>query len=195
MNKRFYFFLFAYALLPVAAVIGHISHRADAQQPTSAPSGAKSPSAVKSALCVIRPLAGSGVEGAVTFVQKDGYVLIDAEVTGLTPGKHGFHIHEYGDCSMEDGSCAGGHFNPTHMPHGGPSDVKRHVGDLGNLTADADGIAKYQLKDTVVRLNGPLSIIGRGVIIHEKADDLKSQPSGDAGKRIACGVIGIAKDE
>lgn len=152
-------------------------------------------STVKKAVCVILPLGDSKVEGAVTFTQQDGFIVIDAELTGLTPGLHGFHVHEFGDCTMVDGTCAGGHFNPTNMPHGGPDSDKRHVGDLGNIKADDQGVAEFQLKDKVIQLNGPYSIIGRSIIIHEKADDLKSQPSGDAGKRIGCGVIGIAKPE
>jgi Cu-Zn family superoxide dismutase len=151
--------------------------------------------AVKSAVCVVRALGNSGVEGGVTFTQQDGFVQIEAEITGLTPGLHGFHVHEYGDCTMEDGTCAGGHYNPTNMPHGGPDSAKRHVGDLGNIKADKDGVAKYQRNDKLIQLNGPHSIIGRSIIIHANADDLTSQPSGNAGSRIACGVIGIAKAE
>ncbi len=195
MSKRFTFFLICYALLPIAAAVSQFSQTATAQQPSAKAAVSTETAAINSALCVIRPLDGSGVEGSVTFLQQDGYVLIDAEVTGLTPGKHGFHIHQYGDCSIADGSSAGGHFNPTNMPHGGPADAKRHVGDLGNLVADQEGVAKYQLKDTVVQLQGPFSIIGRGMLIHQQADDLKSQPSGAAGKRLACGVIGITSDE
>ena len=190
MTKPFNIFLAIYALLPVAAAIAHVSH-AEAQPPAEAkpPAAIKASPPVTSAVCVLQPLGGSGVEGAITFVQKDGYVLIDAEISGLAPGKHGFHIHEYGDCHDSDGTCAGGHFNPTGMPHGGPRDAMRHAGDLGNLTADKEGIADFEIKDKVIRLTGDHSILGRGIIIHADPDDFKTQPSGNSGKRIACGAI------
>ena len=94
---------------------------------------------------------------------------------------------------MADGKCAGGHFNPTGMPHGGPDDAKRHVGDLGNIKADDSGKATYKRVDKLISLNGSNSIIGRSVIVHAKADDFKTQqPPGNAGDRIGCGTIGIA---
>jgi Cu-Zn family superoxide dismutase len=92
---------------------------------------------------------------------------------------------------MADGKCAGGHFNPTGMPHAGPDDAKRHAGDFGNLKADSTGKATYKRSDSMVKLNGSKSIIGRSIIVHAKPDDLKTQPSGDAGDRIGCGTIGI----
>lgn len=144
------------------------------------------------AVAVVHSLGDHKVSGKVTFTQMSDGVEIVAELTGLHPGEHGFHIHEFGDCSMTDGKCAGGHFNPTGAPHGGPDSEKRHVGDLGNIKADGEGKATYRRVDKMISLNGPHSIIGRSVILHAKADDLKSQPSGDAGDRIGCGTIGIA---
>ena len=145
------------------------------------------------AVCMIHPLGDSGVHGTVTFTQQQDGVHIHAELTGLTPGEHGFHVHQFGDCTMTDGTCAGGHFNPTGAPHGGPDSPagKRHVGDLGNIVADASGKAVYDRVDKMIALNGPHSIIGRSIIVHAGRDDLKSQPSGDAGARVGCGVIGI----
>jgi Cu-Zn family superoxide dismutase len=177
-------------ILTVCGTAGHLQsiNISDAAEPAHE-------AVVKKAICVIRPLGDSKVEGAVLFTQRDGFVEINAELTGLSPGLHGFHVHEFGDCTMDDGTCAGGHFNPTHMPHGGPDSAQRHAGDLGNLGADQDGVAELQYNDRVIQLTGPRSIVGRSIIIHEKADDLKTQPSGDAGKRIACGVIGIAKPD
>ena len=116
-----------------------------------------------------------------------------ADLTGLTPGKHGFHIHEFGDCSSPDGKAAGGHFNPGKSPHAGHDATPRHVGDLGNIEADSSGKAHLELTDKMMTMSGENSIIGRGLIVHEKADDLKTQPTGDAGGRVACGVIGVAK--
>ncbi len=147
----------------------------------------------KKAVCVLIPSDGSKVSGVVTFTVKDGGVEISGEVHGLTPGKHGFHVHEFGDLSSPQGLATGGHFNPDKEKHGGPEDKERHVGDLGNITADADGKATIKMMDKMITLSGPHSIIGRGLIVHAKADDLKSQPTGDAGGRVGQGVIGVAK--
>jgi Cu-Zn family superoxide dismutase len=143
------------------------------------------------AVCVLHPFPKSNTRGIIWFEQKGKTVHVTGTVSGLTPGKHGFHVHEFGDCTDPD--CSGGHFNPTNMPHGGPDDAKRHVGDLGNIVADANGVASIDMKDSVIRLGGPSSIIGRAIIVHADPDDLKSQPTGNAGARLACGVIGISK--
>jgi len=145
------------------------------------------------AIAVLHRTKGSNVEGVVTFTKTGGEVKVVADLTGLTPGEHGFHIHEFGDCSSADGKAAGGHFNPTNNPHAGHDAEKRHAGDLGNIEADSAGKAHLELADKMMTMSGENSIIGRGVIVHEKADDLKTQPTGDAGGRVACGVIGIAK--
>lgn len=145
------------------------------------------------ASAVIYPTQGNQASGTVIFEEKSDGLHINATIEGLTPGKHGFHIHEFGDCSCADAVCAGDHFNPTHMPHAGPNDTKRHLGDLGNITADKNGKGIYHHIDKKISLNGPYNIIGRGLIIHKDEDDLKSQPTGNAGARVGCGVIGIAK--
>lgn len=148
---------------------------------------------VEMAVAVVHPLGDHKVKGKVTFTQKEEGVEIIAEFTGLTPGEHGFHVHEFGDCSMADGKCAGGHFNPTGAPHGGPDSEKRHVGDMGNVKADENGKATYKRFDKLISLNGRNSVIGRSVIVHAKPDDFTTQtPPGNAGDRIGCGVIGIA---
>jgi Cu-Zn family superoxide dismutase len=149
--------------------------------------------AVTNAVAVLMPTTGSPVHGVLHFTSVSGGVHITGQVEGLPAGEHGFHIHEYGDCSAGDGTSAGGHFNPAGAPHGGPDATPRHVGDLGNLTADTQGMATYDRVDAVVRLDGPHGVIGRGVIVHAGRDDLTSQPTGAAGARLACGVIGIAK--
>lgn len=149
-------------------------------------------SSIDRAIAVIRPTAGNHVHGVVKFTKKMNGIEIVANVEGLEPGLHGFHIHQWGDCSADDATSAGGHFNPEGKPHAGPDDENRHVGDLGNLKADENGIAHYQRVDGLLAFSGKHSIIGRGVIIHAGADDLTSQPSGSAGARVACGVIGIA---
>lgn len=148
--------------------------------------------AVTRAVAVLSPTKGNNVSGTVTFTKVQTGVKIVADVTGLTPGPHGFHIHEFGDCSAPDAASAGGHFNPSHAQHGAPDSQFRHAGDFGNLVADASGKAHYERVDTMILLEGPNAIVGHGVIVHEKADDLRSQPTGNAGGRVACGVIGVA---
>jgi len=148
---------------------------------------------VKSAVVLLIPTAGNSVTGTVRFTRVDGGVRVVADVSGLKQGVHGFHIHEFGDITAADGLSTGGHLNPGHSRHGAPDAAERHEGDLGNLTADANGHATLDYIDTVITLNGPTSIIGRGVVVHADADDLKSQPVGNAGKRVAVGVIGVAK--
>jgi Cu-Zn family superoxide dismutase len=145
------------------------------------------------AIAVLHPTQGYVVSGTVIFTQTPNGVEVVADVSGLTPGEHGFHIHEYGDCSASDATSAGGHFNPHHMHHAGPEDAERHAGDLGNIIADAQGNARYKHVDAKLGFEGDDSILGHAVIIHVDQDDLKSQPTGDAGGRVACGVIGVAK--
>jgi Cu-Zn family superoxide dismutase len=145
------------------------------------------------AIALLSPAKDKTVKGVVTFTQTDNGVKVYAHLEGLTPGKHGFHVHEFGDCSAPDLTSAGGHFNPTQMAHGAPTDHTRHSGDLGNIVADDKGMATLEWVDPMMRLSGPNSIIGRAVIVHAKEDDLKTQPTGNAGPREACGVIGIAK--
>jgi Cu-Zn family superoxide dismutase len=145
------------------------------------------------AVAVLHGIKGNEVSGTVTFTKENNTIRVVADIVGLKPGKHGFHIHEYGDCSSEDGSSAGGHFNPDNVKHGAPTDAVRHVGDLGNIEADNNGRAHLEMTDSLLSFSGSHSIIGRGVILHSGTDDLVSQPSGNAGARIACGVIGIAK--
>ena len=153
-------------------------------------------SAPLKAIAVLHPSGNSKVGGTVTFTEVADGVQVNAEITGLTPGNHGFHVHEFGDCSAADASSAGAHFNPTNQPHAGPDAAARHEGDMGNVEADASGNAKLDYVDHQISLaNDAKSAIGRSVVVHAKPDDLKTQPSGDAGGRIACGVIGWAKSQ
>ena len=153
-------------------------------------------SEITKAICVLHPTEGNNVKGTVTFTKTDdGKIQVQADMQGLTEGKHGFHVHQLGDCSAADGTSAGGHFNPEDMDHGGPEGTHRHVGDLGNITADANGNASLQLTDDMISFSGKHSIIGRAIIVHAGEDDLSSQPTGDAGARVACGVIGIAAED
>ncbi len=142
------------------------------------------------AVAELEPTQGNNVKGTVTFTEVADGVRVNAEITGLTPGKHGFHVHEKGDCSAPDATSAGDHFNPTSKPHGAADALERHDGDMGNIEADASGEAKLNYIDHNISLvAGERSVIGRGVIVHANPDDLTSQPSGNAGARVACGVI------
>ena len=138
--------------------------------------------------------SGGEAKGEITFTKVEGGVEVQGRITGLTPGEHGFHIHEFGDPSSPDAMSAGGHFNPDKTEHGAMRAEKRHVGDLGNITASARGVAEIgPFIDPTLAFSGSHNILGRGVIVHEKADDLKTQPTGNAGGRVAVGVIGVAK--
>lgn len=154
------------------------------------------------AVAQILGLNESGVSGTVTFTAlgNDG-VQIDYDLAGLSAGEHGFHIHETGSCEPDStgtpGGAAGGHFNPMGSPHG-PRDTtmaSRHAGDLGNVrvSPQAGGVARGSIADSVLAFGGPTSIVGKAVILHAGADDLVSQPSGDAGARVGCGVIELAE--
>ena len=150
---------------------------------------------ISKAIAVLNSTQGNKVSGTVTFTKSGDGLRVVAEVSGLKPNtKHGFHVHEFGDCSAPDAASAGGHFNPGGHQHGAPDASERHVGDLGNLESDGSGKARLDWTDKMMKLSGKNSIIGYAVIVHEKADDLKTQPTGDAGGRIACGVVGVAKD-
>ena len=142
------------------------------------------------AIAALRPTAGNTTAGTVTFTQTGDKVAINANVSGLAPGPHGFHIHEKGDCSAADAMSAGGHFNPGGKPHGDPASPDHHAGDLPQLMADANGNATLPADLSGIALgDGANDIIGKAVVVHKDADDFKTQPAGNSGARIACGVI------
>jgi Cu-Zn family superoxide dismutase len=140
------------------------------------------------------------VNGIVTFEEEGTYIIMDIQLKGLSKnGLHGFHIHEAGDLTDKcESMCA--HFNPYNKPHGGPGSKDRHVGDLGNLKSDKNGNVNIRMSDNMIKLKGKANIIGRGLIIHADEDDLglgtnaASKINGNSGKRIACAIIGISKD-
>ena len=139
----------------------------------------------------LQPTKGNKTFGEATFEQEGGKVHVVVYVQGLKPGQeHGMHIHEAGDCSSGDGMSTKGHFNPHSKQHGHHGSVERHAGDLPSLKADKDGRAKVEVDlDIITVTPGPGSIVGRGLIVHADPDDYKTQPTGNAGARIACGVI------
>ena len=160
---------------------------------------AELPSEPRRAICIMESQPNEVGKGVVLFEQTSSFsrTQITGTFTGLIPGnKHGFHIHQYGDLTQ---GCvtAGPHYNPHGVTHAGPEDVVRHVGDLGNVQADADGNGKYSNLDPMVQLFGPFSVIGRSCVLHKSTDDLgkggnaESLKTGNAGARIACGPIGL----
>jgi superoxide dismutase, Cu-Zn family len=158
--------------------------------------------AYRGLVAVLHPTEGGDVSGIVHFTgtgrenpAHPQEVQVDARVEGLpSHSRHGFHIHEFGDCSAADATSAGDHYNPFDKKHGDRRDDERHVGDMGNLESDDRGVAVLRYSDPIMPLSGEGSIVGRSVIVHEGEDDLQTQPSGDAGPRAACGVIGVAQE-
>jgi Cu-Zn family superoxide dismutase len=147
---------------------------------------------VAGAQVTLAPTAGNSVAGSLTLTAVRNGVRVEGRITGLAPGStHGFHIHEKGDCSAPDGSSAGGHFNPTGMAHGNPVIPPHHAGDIPNQIADAQGAVKVEVIVNGVSLGTGAAndVVGRSVIVHAERDDYTSQPAGNSGARVACGVI------
>jgi len=144
-----------------------------------------------SATAQLQPRSGSNVSGTVRFTQIGDVVRVTGEIAGHTKGPKAIHIHEKGDCSDDKGMNTGGHFNPGKHQHGGPYDPVKHSGDLGNINFDDKGVARinFTVGDISVSKDRPDGIIGRAVIVHAGTDDLTTDPTGNAGGRVACGVI------
>ncbi len=147
------------------------------------------------AVALLVAKSGSSVTGSVRFAAVPGGVRVTASVSGLTPNAlHAIHVHAKGDCSSADGKSAGGHYNPEGHQHGGPDASERHAGDLGNLQADASGHAEYDRTFSNITVGGEYNpVVGFAVIVHAGEDDLTTQPTGNAGARIACGLIESAQ--
>jgi superoxide dismutase, Cu-Zn family len=142
------------------------------------------------ATAALAPTAGNSTAGTVTFTRNGDRVRVVAEISRLAAGAHGFHIHEKGDCSASDATSAGGHFNPGNQPHGNPAAGAHHAGDMPLLIADASGNATIDVTLSTISIgSGANDIVGRAVVIHKDPDDFKTQPAGNSGARIACGVI------
>lgn len=137
----------------------------------------------------LAPTKGNAVNGKAVFHQMGDHLMVHVRLTGLPPNtEHGFHLHEKGDCSAPDAMSAGGHFNPTGQPHG-PQDAAHHAGDMPNLKADGSGKVDQKFSLHGVSIDGTNAIVGRGLIVHDKPDDYATQPTGNSGGRIACGVV------
>ena len=143
-----------------------------------------------SAVATLAPTSGQTAAGTVRLTQTaDGSVDVQVDLTGVPPGVHGFHIHEKGDCG-DNGNAAGGHFNPAGTPHGAPNTPPHHAGDFGNVTANDAGEVRTRFNTRSVTVEaGTSSAVGHAIILHANPDDLKTQPTGNAGGRIACGVV------
>ena len=151
--------------------------------------------APRNAVAVITPTEGNAAHGVVKFSQDGRDVRVVAEIRGLDPGsKHGFHIHQFGDMTLPNGTSMGGHYNPRQTDHALPEKEVRHAGDLGNIQADENGVARLDRTFTGFSLGRRGSVMGRGVVIHALPDD-GGQPTGNAGARIGYGVIGFAKTD
>ena len=185
--------LFA-ALLALAACADTPEAPAEPAEP-----GILAPSSPERAVAEIAEVDGSGVSGRVEFTSLGDSIEVRYNLSGLSAGDHGFHIHRMGDCGPDStgtpAGAAGDHLNPLSSPHGAPdsSAAKRHAGDLGNVAAEG-GQAVGVLVDPVLAFEGPTSILGKAVIVHAGADDLTTQPGGDSGARIGCGVIRTPAD-
>ena len=174
----------------VPAIRNEAAPAADApvQQPSSL---APLPTATLTARAVLAPTNGNEARGVVEFYLAETSTVIYVELTGVKPGMHGFHVHENGSCAGPNAGDAGNHLNPLDSRHGDPQDVdsRHHAGDLGNVRGEDDGTVKQWLRTRDLQLQGPAGILGKAIVVHAREDDLKSQPGGEAGEPIACGVI------
>jgi len=158
------------------------------------PASPATTSTAREAVANLASASASLVSGRLVLVPMGRGVQLTGEIGGLQPGSsHGFHIHEKGDCSAADASSAGGHFNPAAQPHGRAGHGAHHAGDADNLVADANGVARVDVHVDGVTLGGGAAndIAGRAIVVHAAADDYSSQPAGNAGARVACGVIRV----
>lgn len=179
------------AFLLLAATLAGCASTGTSTTPAAAPTPASTPPA-RSATVNLAPASGSLVSGKLSAMPMAGGVHFTGEIGGLVRNAtHAIHVHEKGDCSAADASSAGGHFNPTGQPHGRPDAGAHHAGDMPNITADANGVARVNLHVQGISLGGAATtdIVGRALVVHAQPDDYATQPSGNSGARIACGVV------
>ena len=188
----------------LVALVLALAACADAPDPAAPPASTAqppTPSGTDRAVARVAEVDGSGVSGTVEFVDLGDAVEVRYNLSGLAAGPHGFHVHQTGDCGPDStgtpAGAAGGHFNPLASVHGSPDTTaaRRHAGDLGNVEADAAGQAIGARVDSVLAFSGPTAVLGKAVVVHAGRDDLTSQPSGDAGARVGCGVVREATED
>lgn len=153
---------------------------------------------IRNATAVLTSTSSSGTSGIVNFIEKNGKVTMNAEIYDIATGQHAIHIHENGVCNSEDGTAAGGHWNPTDQKHGKWGEGSFHLGDIGNFEADSTQYGVMTLTTDLWCVgcgDSKKDITQKSIIIHEGIDDCHSQPSGAAGKRVACGVILEIKED
>lgn len=157
--------------------------------------GVMSTPTAKQAIATIDPTSGNSVTGMAIFTQNGDQITLTIEIQNASPGIHAVHIHENGDCSAPDGTSAGGHWNPTGVAHGKWGEGEFHLGDIGNITVGEDGTGSIELTTDLWEIDtgSDVDVVGTGIIVHAGADDFTSQPSGNAGARIGCGVIVLAE--
>ena len=184
------------ALLAAASALALAACSTTPSTPTASTPDVPTTSTAKQAIAVLASASGSRVSGSVTLVPMGKGLHLTGEVGGLPANStHAFHIHEKGDCSAADASSAGPHFNPFNAAHGKAGSSTHHAGDMNNLTADAEGVAKINVHLEGVTLGGGAvnDVAGRALIVHAAADDYASQPAGNAGARVACGIIKVTQ--
>lgn len=184
----------AIAITRSAAVVAAVALAACTTAPVATDTPPPSQSAAR-ATANLAPASASLTSGTMTLSTMGDGVHVGGEIGGLRPGAHGFHVHEFGDCSAADASSAGGHFNPTNQPHGRSGPGPHHLGDSDNIVADTDGVAVVDahLHDVTLGTGMANDIAGKAIVVHAQPDDYASQPSGDAGARVACGVISVIR--
>ena len=190
--------MYPLGLIAAVALVALPASRADAQQRQAQPPAQADPAhdhaevdVPQLGVVTMTPTKGNKTRGMLRLIQQGNDLRVTGKINNLTPGEHGFHIHEFGDLRGTDGTAAGGHFNPHGKEHGAPGESS-HVGDLGNITAGQDGVATV---DVVAKNTKLHFVLGRAFVVHAGKDDLQSQPSGDAGPRVALGVIGVGNPE
>lgn len=184
------------ALLAAASALALAACSTTPSAPTASTPNVPTTSTAKQAIAVLASASASRVSGSVTLVPMGKGLHLTGEVGGLPANStHAFHIHEKGDCSAADASSAGPHFNPFNAAHGKAGSSAHHAGDMNNLTADAEGVAKINVHLEGVTLGGGAvnDVAGRALIVHAAADDYASQPAGNAGARVACGIIKVTQ--
>ena len=188
---------FAWMLvLSILVILPACGSKEEAPAPAPEPEVVVVEAAPLAAVAILKARADSEASGTITFTETDDGVEVIADIARISPGLHGIHLHAIGDCSAEDFTSTGGHFNPTDAPHGGPMDSVRHAGDFGNIEIGEDGTGRLKLvTDMLTVADGPNTVVGRAVILHEGEDDLVSQPTGAAGSRLGCGIVRLVGEE